>query len=597
MRVSIHSGTILLSLVIFGILTTTSAFGQTSYEIDISKGAGFSAYGKCAMAKNCFYPNPLSIPIGSTVIWRNTDKVGHFVVSGKSTDDNSGSIFDSNGVIRSGSTFQFTFVNAGTYDYFCAAHPWMSGQVIVGSVSNVPITQIKQNSSLQSTNSTSNSAISAPIPKPTEILSPKQQLANGILSENVNPAVSWDTLIDDLSKESGSLDVSFSRTHALVYVAMYDALVVGKNYENNSKSAIIAGAASEVLSYLFPHDVALISKTETDLANVNQSVSNYRVSTSLNLGHLVGKEIVKYAKSDGFDANFTGTIPTGNCTWEGTDPPEPMAGSWKTFIISSGAEIQPPPPYPCNSKEDRLDVAKVLAVSLNHTSEEIVAANKWGYGNVIRTWDNELNNRIQKDGLNISEATRAHAYLDVAMYDAFVSCWHTKYTYWTARPVQRIPELVTLLPTPNFPSYTSAHATVSGAASQVMAEIFPTDRDYFIAQAKEAAHSRLWAGIHYEQDNDRGLETGNQIGNIIVNDMRSKSHTFVFTNKNNAINDKLNELWPSPLKQINSGIIVNNVNCNQDFQLMIKLDGGYPACVTPQTARILIERGWGNMIR
>lgn len=164
MLVTNHSSTILLPLAIFVIfITTSSAFGQTSYEIDISKGAGFSAYGKCITAKNCFYPNPLSIPIGSTVIWRNTDKVGHFVVSGKLTDDNSGSIFDSNSVIRSGSTFQFTFVNAGTYDYYCSAHPWMSGQVIVGSVSDMSINQIKQNTSLQSTNSTSNSMIPAPI--------------------------------------------------------------------------------------------------------------------------------------------------------------------------------------------------------------------------------------------------------------------------------------------------------------------------------------------------------------------------------------------------------------------------------------------------
>lgn len=135
---TIRSSTILLSLVMFGMLITPSfAFGQTTNEIDISKGAGFSAYAKCVTAKNCFYPNPLSIATGSTVIWRNTDKVGHFVISGKPTDNNTGSIFDSHGVIRSGDTFQFTFVNAGTYDYHCSAHPWMIGQVIVGGVSNL----------------------------------------------------------------------------------------------------------------------------------------------------------------------------------------------------------------------------------------------------------------------------------------------------------------------------------------------------------------------------------------------------------------------------------------------------------------------------
>ncbi|TRZ80432.1 MAG: hypothetical protein D4R90_01675 [Nitrosopumilales archaeon] len=148
---AIRTSTIFLSLVIFATLITTFAFGQTAYEIDISKGAGFSAYGKCVTTKNCFYPNPLSITTGSTVIWRNTDKVGHFVVSGKSNDNNAESVFDSHGVIRSGNTFQFTFVNAGTYDYHCSAHPWMIGQVIVGSVSNVTTTPIKQKTDVQPT--------------------------------------------------------------------------------------------------------------------------------------------------------------------------------------------------------------------------------------------------------------------------------------------------------------------------------------------------------------------------------------------------------------------------------------------------------------
>ncbi|MDE1728765.1 MAG: hypothetical protein KGI02_03630 [Thaumarchaeota archaeon] len=43
-----------------------------------------------------------------------------------------GSLFDS-GTIQSGKTFEFTFSNAGTYNYFCTIHPWMTGQVIIGN--------------------------------------------------------------------------------------------------------------------------------------------------------------------------------------------------------------------------------------------------------------------------------------------------------------------------------------------------------------------------------------------------------------------------------------------------------------------------------
>jgi hypothetical protein len=52
----------------------------------------------------------------------------------------------------------------------------------------------------------------------------------------------------------------------------------------------------------------------------------------------------------------------------------------------------------------------------------------------------------------------------------------------------------------------------------------------------------------------------------------------------------------SPLKQFNSGINPNDVKCNSGFQLIIKAKDGSPACVTPQTAQKLVERGWAKSI-
>lgn len=140
MQITLRSGIIFLSCISFAILITTStSFGLSTYEIDIAKGAGYTSNANCVTAKNCFYPNPLYISTGSTVTWKNTDRVGHNISSGKSFDINSGSIFGSGGLVRSGYTYQFTFVDSGTYDYHCAAHPWMTGQIIVGQTSNVPI--------------------------------------------------------------------------------------------------------------------------------------------------------------------------------------------------------------------------------------------------------------------------------------------------------------------------------------------------------------------------------------------------------------------------------------------------------------------------
>ncbi|MDE1819144.1 MAG: hypothetical protein KGI19_11140, partial [Thaumarchaeota archaeon] len=51
---------------------------------------------------------------------------------------------------------------------------------------------------------------------------------------------------------------------------------------------------------------------------------------------------------------------------------------------------------------------------------------------------------------------------------------------------------------------------------------------------------------------------------------------------------------PSPLQQFKSGILAKDVSCTQEFQLILKLEDGSPACVTPDTAQKLMERGWAK---
>ena len=119
-------------LALVAIIGVAPAFGQTANQVNIATGAGASASAACVAAKNCFAPNPINVAPGDTVTWTNPDKTSHTITSGKVSDDNAGSMFDS-GLVKTGKTFQFTFPTAGTYDYFCTVHPWMVGQVVVGA--------------------------------------------------------------------------------------------------------------------------------------------------------------------------------------------------------------------------------------------------------------------------------------------------------------------------------------------------------------------------------------------------------------------------------------------------------------------------------
>ena len=102
--------------------------------------------------------------------------------------------------------------------------------------------------------------------------------------------------------------------------------------------------------------------------------------------------------------------------------------------------------------------------------------------------------------------------VNIALIDAGIACWDAKYTFWYVRPTQLDPELKSVFPPPNHPSYPAAHGCFSTAAATVLAAVFPSDRDRLLAIGKEAAEARIWAGIHYRFDIDAGQEIGRRVG-------------------------------------------------------------------------------------
>jgi membrane-associated phospholipid phosphatase len=135
--------------------------------------------------------------------------------------------------------------------------------------------------------------------------------------------------------------------------------------------------------------------------------------------------------------------------------------------------------------------------------------------------------------LSLITAAEGYVRVGLAVADALISCWHTKYTDNLFRPEISMAHLIDpawmpLLLTRSFPAYTSGHATQSGAAAAVLTAMFgrqpftdtlhqdhdleprlePRRFSSFEAAAAEAALSRLYGGIHYPLDNAHGLAQG-----------------------------------------------------------------------------------------
>ena len=70
-----------------------------------------------------FGPKSLTVPVGATVTWTNSDDIPHTTVSTEG-------VFKSK-VLDTDEKFSYTFTKAGTYPYYCTIHPKMTGTVVV----------------------------------------------------------------------------------------------------------------------------------------------------------------------------------------------------------------------------------------------------------------------------------------------------------------------------------------------------------------------------------------------------------------------------------------------------------------------------------
>ena len=117
----------------------------------------------------------------------------------------------------------------------------------------------------------------------------------------------------------------------------------------------------------------------------------------------------------------------------------------------------------------------------------------WDAGAPAYRWIDLLNSRLLTDQ-QIQYAHRIYAYMTMAMYDATIAAWRSKYFYNRPRPSEADATLEAVLPTPASPSYPSEHAATAGAAAAVLSYFFPEEAASFQAMAEEAAQSRVLAG-------------------------------------------------------------------------------------------------------
>jgi plastocyanin len=134
-----------LLLFVLAVVAVVGVSGCTSQNQTSSMGANGVAIQNMA-----FNPTTLTVPVGTTVTWKNFDSTTHHIVSDTG-------VFQSSD-LSNGQTFNFTFTKAGNYPYHCSIHPSMTGTIVVtstGTSTSGTSNQSNQNSSNKSNTSTS----------------------------------------------------------------------------------------------------------------------------------------------------------------------------------------------------------------------------------------------------------------------------------------------------------------------------------------------------------------------------------------------------------------------------------------------------------
>jgi len=350
-------------------------------------------------------------------------------------------------------------------------------------------------------------------------------------------------------------------THISTQGIMYELMNVtlpdpGADYHwptvANNALATILDSLFRTMTQVNKDSLASIRNDYNSLFQAQVSAQVFNDSKAF--GEAVALDIFEYSRIDGGHNGFASNFPADYIPPVGPDLwvpfgmqvcMQPYWGSHRPFIevdTSSSTISPPPPPFSTEPGSTFYEAAnQVYITGLNLTPEQTTIALYWADGGGSITPGGHSISMLKKiltdEGANLEQAAIAYAKLGIALSDAFLACWKTKYIYNLCRPVTYISGHIdsTWLPlivTPPFPEYPSGHSSQSGAMGTVMTDIFgpsytftdhthgsnfggPRSFDSFDEAAQEAAVSRLYGGIHFEFGNMAGLTLGTIVGNNV----------------------------------------------------------------------------------
>lgn len=403
---------------------------------------------------------------------------------------------------------------------------------------------------------------------------------NAQLIVDLNKKLSDLLVYDKFSPPVASRIFAYTNLAARVTASEFDKitypkvlLVIDKLKKNNySEEIIVLGILK---SFSFVAKEMVYSQTKWKISSeelINKFIADNHISSKSviiadSVAQIEAKQMLKWASTDGYAQRLSfkkyEVLYNIDSTWKPTAPSyslpvEPYWGTIRPFYVSSVDSFlngYKPVSFSTKPKSAFYKMTKkVYQRSKKLNTAQQNTANFWdcnpvqskNYGHVTlynfrltpaAHWMLLAGDMVTNTNWDIYHTVQFYSDLSMAMADAFIICWKSKYDNNVIRPETYINKYISkewkpFIETPQFPEYPSGHSLVSATAAQIcnfyLGDIPIIDKTQIAFGLKEkhfknfnqasynAGISRYYGGIHYLPSVKDGIDIGNNIGMYII---------------------------------------------------------------------------------
>ena len=369
-----------------------------------------------------------------------------------------------------------------------------------------------------------------------------------------DPVLEWNAIMR--STVASTNPFFQARFAAITELAVFESVnAIDKGYQpylgtmtpppGASAEAAAAAAAHTVLENYFPADSsALDAAFKASLDGIGDNGKQDGIA----FGQEVAQALIDLRANDG-SAPPESYIPASSAPGEWQLTPSCPAtggillqwGKLRPFAIKSTDQFRSGPPPALTSERYERSYDEVMRVgsidSAFRPQDRADVARFYAAVTPVEAWNSAAAQVAVEQGRSMSENARAFALLNIAITDASASVFETKYFYHRWRPETAIHAggdtgWIPYIVAPCFPSYSAAHASLSGAAREVLERLYGRRHHFIVLSSpmvpgvvlqyeafeeitRDITDARVYGGIHFRYDMEEGGKQGREVGKYV----------------------------------------------------------------------------------